>query len=394
MEKIELFYANGSPSVRFRWSEPPRILVGDNTEFAGDMFREFLNEEDDCLADYPEGGTGPLGFGYVDFDFVAGDPDRIALFEITPKGQAADEKPPARMQETVDLNIVINQFRIHAISEQKLLNYLSNFVNHESQKELLKSLQALATVANIYKMLPNSSLALSVTSHSLYQMPWVPERPMSKLAGFSAFPMTIGRTFACIALFESGSCRVSPDSLGSVMAMATGDSIYIAAGLLCDPIETPLPHEIRRIQGNIGKPGIAMLIPPKEIQNVHADSDWRVVNHNSFNGKIEDSFQSTSLHLRFTDYILPIDIGTHGVRDLEIYFLESVVSVHDHGQWIADLDILDGLGSPWLHRIPSDQCEHSSISNSSDEVIENPNSTMIDDWSEILDWPNKASIVR
>lgn len=395
-EKIETLQAHYFQTARFHWNEPPRMLVSDLAYISGGTFNDYWDEGDNSTPDYLAEALAPKSFGYVDFRFVAGDPYRIALFETTSEDRTSDNLS-APTQKTIDLSLLMSQFQGQTIHKEKLLNYLSEFISHEAQKELLLSLRALATVANIYKMLPNSLLALSATSHSLYKMPWVP-KPSTSVSltkfRFSAFPMNIGRTFACIALFESGSCAVNPEGLGSVMAMAIGDSIYIAAGLLCDPIETPMPHEIRRIIGNIGKPGIAMLIPPKEIQNIHAESDWRIVNHAMFNGRIEDSFQSTSLHLRFTDYILPIDVGTHGLRDFEIYFLESVVSVHDRGKWVADLDILGGLSSPRLRRIPLVQCQHYPIQDSYDELIENPNLTVIDDWNEILDCPNKASIVR
>jgi hypothetical protein len=58
--------------------------------------------------------------------------------------------------------------------------------------------------------------------------------------------------------------------------MATGDSIFFAAALLCDPIEGALHSEIRRVWGSIGKPEIAMLIPPKQPQIRDMKRDWRV----------------------------------------------------------------------------------------------------------------------
>ncbi|KAF5647870.1 uncharacterized protein FTJAE_1553 [Fusarium tjaetaba] len=99
--------------------------------------------------------------------------------------------------------------------------------------------------------------------------------------------------------------------------MATGDSIFFAAALLCDPTEGALPCEVRRVWGSIGKPGMAMMIPPKQPQIRDTRQDWSVVTHNALNEKLEDAFQSTTVHLLFTDYVLPIDVGTHGNRDFE-----------------------------------------------------------------------------
>ncbi|KAG4266619.1 hypothetical protein FPRO03_01903 [Fusarium proliferatum] len=171
-----------------------------------------------------------------------------------------------------------------------------------------------------------------------------------------------------IGIDGTGSLAVSPDNLSNVLAIATGDSIFIAAALLCDPAEGALPSEVRRVWGSIGKPGIAMMIPPKEPQIRDVERDWRVVSHNTFDGKLEDSFQSTTLHLRFTDYVLPIHVGSHGNRDFEVYFLESVVSIHDHGDWVADLDILGQLNNPLL-RILGKSCLHTDSVTTNHAVI-------------------------
>jgi len=101
---------------------------------------------------------------------------------------------------------------------------------------------------------------------------------------------------------------------------------------------------MRRVIGNIGGPGITMLVPPANplIREVGPEN-WNVVTYATYDGKREDSFQGTSLHLSFTGYNPPIVIGEHGAQDAEVYILESAVSVHDHGKWVADLDVLKAL---------------------------------------------------
>ncbi|KAG9506487.1 hypothetical protein J7337_000018 [Fusarium musae] len=357
----------------------------------------------------------------VSFHLVAGDPNRIALYATQPLDKSTG---PLSLPNQISIEALSSSLERGFLSPSKLLGYLEAFVRH--RRDLLTSLRALVTVEGIYKMLPNSLIALGVTSQPLFKMPWIPKSdipmedihkmlPNSMIAlgvasqplfempsipksdisvlGFSAFPLDIGRTFACIALFESGCLAVSPDSLSNVLAMATGDSIFIAAALLCDPVEGALPSEIRRVWGSIGKPGIAMLIPPKQPQIRDSKQDWRVVTHKTFDGKLEDSFQSTTLHLRFTDYVLPIDVGTHGNRDFEVYFLESVVSIHDHGDWVADLDILGQLNSPLL-RLLGNACSHTHSDTAYHALIGNPQFTMVDNWDEILEPPGNPSIVR
>ncbi|KAH8650855.1 hypothetical protein BGZ60DRAFT_420994 [Tricladium varicosporioides] len=391
----------GQQRFGFRWEAPPAVLMREYPEFDPKLNKYSTNETYGLFDDNSFGTVDVYekDTRYIDFELVAGNPYEVALFECKAVGSIRDSKQVKRAHDFVPLDLVMTQLRKSTISRERMLRYLSDFVRQESRQELLLSMRALATVLNIYKMLPNSLVSLSVTSHCLCDMLWIPKHsPPSAFTSnfrFSAFPMSIGRTFACVALFEFGTCAVNPDMLESVMAMAVGDSIYIAAALLCDPIESPSPYEVRRITGNIGKSGIAMLIPPKNIKKEHCDFDWRVVNHNTFDGRIDNSFQSTSLHLRFTDYILPIDVGEHGLRDFEIYFLESVVSVHDRGKWIADLDILSGLRSVRLERIVPFYCVHNLRPDSpATELIGNSNLATIDNWNEILDFPNKASIVR
>ncbi|KLO86345.1 Uncharacterized protein LW93_11119 [Fusarium fujikuroi] len=395
------------------WRGPPMMFERFKSN---NSFSSFVDLDGDTNT-----GLEELDPSEVSFHLVAGDPDRIALYASQPLNERIG---PLSLPTQVSIEALSRSLERGSLSHAKLLEYLEAFVRH--RRDLLSSLRALVTVENIYKMLPNSLIALGVTSQPLFKMPWVPKSdipvedidkmlPNSMIAlgvtsepqfkmpsipkgdismfGFSAFSLDIGRTFACIALFESGSLAVSPDNLSNVLAIATGDSIFIAAALLCDPAEGALPSEVRRVWGSIGKPGIAMMIPPKEPQIRDVERDWRVVSHNTFDGKLEDSFQSTTLHLRFTDYVLPIDVGSHGNRDFEVYFLESVVSIHDHGDWVADLDILGQLNNPLL-RILGKSCLHTDSVTTNQAVIENPQFTMVDNWDEILEPPGNPSIVR
>ncbi|OBT67776.1 hypothetical protein VE03_03499 [Pseudogymnoascus sp. 23342-1-I1] len=157
--------------------------------------------------------------------------------------------------------------------------------------------------------------------------------------------------FACILSLETGVFNLSPEQLKNVMAISSGNSLYIAAELLSDPDEVVDPSDIRHVMGNIGKPGIALLVPPvaPKIKQVGIEQ-WNLINHEPWEGKPQDCFQNTSLHLWFTGSIVPINVGSVGAQDTEIYVLESVISVHGQGMWIADLDILKTLSDPSLHQ--------------------------------------------
>jgi hypothetical protein len=197
---------------------------------------------------------------------------------------------------------------------------------------------------------------------------------------------------SCLVLFEPGHCDVRLDHLGGVMAVSSGDSIYATAPLLCDPWEKKKPFEFRRVIGNIGMPGITMLVPSTNplIRKVGPEN-WNVVSFATYDGKRQDNFGGTTLHLSFTGYNPPVTLADHGAQDSEQFILESVVSVHDHGKWVADLDVMQGPGSDRLFRIlrlPSGSCQH--------ETSHLPNTGLIaiDSWEEFLDLPHKGTVVR
>lgn len=87
-----------------------------------------------------------------------------------------------------------------------------------------------------------------------------------------------------------------------------------------------------------------------EVRNADPEH-WNLVNHNDFDGKLEDGFQSTSLHVRFTGFVLAVDVGRHGSQFREISFAEAVISVLDSGNWVADINVLESLESGSLVRI-------------------------------------------
>ena len=200
------------------------------------------------------------------------------------------------------------------------------------------------------------------------------------------------QSFACITTLESGRLDLFPDQLRNVMAMSAGDSIFVASGLLCDPSERPENGEIQRIMGNIGRPGIALLVPPiaPEIQKSNLDN-WNLINHAKFDGNLHDCFQDTSLHLSFTGASLTLGIENTGRQDVEVYLLESLVSLHERGTWVADLDILKALESPRLacidHSCDYERRKIYSKSQHYDQL------TSLQSWIEFLERPDVCSIV-
>jgi hypothetical protein len=223
------------------------------------------------------------------------------------------------------------------------------------------SLRASASAAEVYKLLPGATVSTSIASRRLWLSKWL--RPESKNRTdethlFWNQQLLRGQALACIAMFDSGTYDLDPEGLSKVFALSSGNSIYVAAPLLCDPHEIPLEREVRRVVGNIGRPGLAFLIPPTEpkIRKPNNES-WMHINHAPFDGKLEDCFQQTTIHLGFTAYNLPLRDDSQGdnIIDRPASLVETIISVHDRGQWVADLDIISALEHGRLDENPENR---------------------------------------
>jgi hypothetical protein len=155
---------------------------------------------------------------------------------------------------------------------------------------------------------------------------------------------------------------------------------------------------ITRITGSLGRSEMAMLVSPGTPPPLRAldYKDWSVVNHNTFDGNCYDCFQNTTLHLSFTDFNMPIDVGTRGIRDTEVILIESVVSLHDRGRWVGDLDIVSAM-SQSLAWVNPGTCSHSPENKSYEDIIVSGSPiklVSIDNWDELLDMPSEDMVIR
>jgi hypothetical protein len=145
----------------------------------------------------------------------------------------------------------------------------------------------------------------------------------------------------------------------------------------------------------VGRPGINLLrSPPDPLVREKDLESWHLVNQFRFNGHAEDHFQRTSLHLSFTQYRRAIISGQSGTHESEVYSQEAIVSVHDSGKWIADIDILAAFSCEALERMDKPQtCGHSDMSSISLGMTKRPLS--IETWDELLEhsW-SETSVVR
>jgi len=276
-------------------------------------------------------------------------------------------------------------FSRDAIDSSLLYDHLERVADSATWDAFFTSLRALAAAAEVYKLLPGATINLGITTRPLHTALWVPPK-----TGPFSMKLDRARAFSCIANLESGSFDIDPGLLKQVMAMSTGNSIFVAAPLLCDPSEHPADHEVRRVFGNISRAGISMLIPPKDPRTRKLEPmTWDLINHAPFDGKVEDSFAGTSMHLSFTNYTYPINLGHHGLQDAEAYFIESLISIHDRDRWVADIDPLGTFDSPLFSRLTSPgSCPHTIGPGKYEGLVS------LDNWEELLDGGHMSGVVR
>jgi hypothetical protein len=311
---------------------------------------------------------------------------------------------------------IIELFKLHWFSPSALIEYLHTgstkyrnsggprylpFLSHITEglapgvkNAMYRSLTALAYAADVYKLLPTSTIAMStILFHDLYKARWVPGwTASSQSMKHTPEVMTRAQTFACLAMFETGTLDLSPSSLGNVMAMASGDSLFISNTLLCDPSAVPRKHEVTRVVGNIGKAGLAMLIAPEYPQSKEAAlEDWNHISHDPFKGEQFDSFKNTSMHLSFTGYKAPLfSTNDHGIQDDEAYLLEAAISVYNSGDWIGDLNVLKTLESEGQF-VRIDQilnCGHDHNYKGTFRYV------TCDSWEELLEGSEDTAVAR
>jgi hypothetical protein len=256
---------------------------------------------------------------------------------------------------------------------------------------LRKTLFALAYAARIYDDMPEATIDVGILSRPLLDCDWAQTEKYefdSRMLNFS-----YQRIFSLIAYFESGLHNISPGSLANVIALSSTNSLFVSLSMIQDPSKSfGSEPKVRRILGNVGKPGLSFLLPPQEPMTREVSSNsWRVDSYRPFDGSSAQSFRSTSMHLSFTEFHAQMYDGSRGAQDNQISYLESVISVRDRGVWVADIDPLPLLG--WADtnidflgiQFP---CDHPKHSNHNSEI------TAVDSWDELLDPPAGIFVVR
>ena len=346
---------------------------------------------------------GPWGSGRQSLTWVYGDEDSAALYRVS------SILPQKYVNSDIEIGQLESLLDHDALNVGQLINHIGCF-QEAPYKNLGSSLKAFASFMNVYRSLPEATIALKVANRPLHEASWArhaaareemhislgnvsTEATKEKLAPQKeawSTTLSLAETFACIAMFESGTYDLDPSALDCVFAVSSSNSLFVAAPLLNDPSQRYNDNVVFRVVGNIGRAGIAMLIAPQDPRIRKLESDtWELISHAPFDGKLEDSFQNTSLHLSFTRYSMPVNTGDSGGQDVEAFFLESLISVYDRDKWVADLDVLKMLGSQLLQRhIFPKVCDHRHGQTPNFDLIS------IDNWEEMLDREEVLTVVR
>ena len=332
----------------------------------------------------------PLGPGerYVVHDFVYGDPNFAAIYQPRTISHRREIEPIEvkpkdvlyLLQNMLDMTLIIS--RLESLGKHQH--------EHEAPWTCVESLQALQAAEKIYERLTDAKVDLQICQRSLHTSNFSrrlqEKKPGSLHESSNPVIASLKMAFSCITLFQTGHVDMDQEDMEGVMAISHGDSMFVAQCILLDPSQPDIVSPVRRIVGNLGNAGLSVLIPPQlpEMRE-RALSDWRIVNHAPFDGRYEDNFTATSLHLTFTGYELPIGVKDRGSLSHEAFLVETVISVYDGGDWVADLDILRALKNSkhgWADHIQNLR------------KIRLPSLVSIDSWHELIDSPQSSAIVR
>jgi hypothetical protein len=362
---------------------------------------------------HPETRQGPQEEGWIaevshpfpgescHYQFIYGDPSTAAIFkrnsfrqtpEVPPIGTKATPQmkgAPTEIPIEQVLQLLRGQkldrglltaeiLRLDKIGDESIIH---GQPNSQISSKFSDSLRALEAASVLYESISNATVHLGVTTKSLALTSWaryINSKGLDRISALSA-----------ISYFETGFLDLEPDHFDQVFALSSGNSLFVVDHLLRDPWDLHPQKIIRRVIGNVGKPGLCLLISPGAPDMKEPTlEEWSVINHQEFDGKFEGNFGDTSLQLSLTGYELPIK-RNHGSRVQEASYVEAVVSAHDQGEWVADLNILKNASCLW--KTPP-SCSHPTPENWVSAGI--GTLVSVDNWNELLDPPKHIAIAR
>ena len=248
----------------------------------------------------------------------------------------------------------------------------------------IRSLGALSIASRLYDGMVTTSVPLKLVEQPLYGYEWIHNDALTPHA--ASIRLSRAEAMACILTFESGGMCASPNEMKPIMAISSRNSIFIAGVLLSDPSEVARGSDIRRVAGNVGRPGITLLVSPSNLLIKPPSQNYRAATHAEYDGGRLDCFSATSLHLTFTKWTLPLNGEDYGFIDQDVFLAEAIISVRDCGRWIADIH---ALAARTENCAATRECIYNHPETSFTNTF-----TSIDSWEELLDPPLGPGIFR
>jgi hypothetical protein len=412
---------DGGKTIHFKWADPPLIYRYDHADIT-----HSYDDED------PRSKKAKVE---ISFDAVVGD-WRFGLF-LKSDARSIERRGRDPLQsyredaeyETTRMDSVSNaveRFKDATFEAGRLRDYLCSLIHvdesewkynsvrtpgvslfsrvHRFHPGFSKSIFALDSASKVYHHLLNATISLKLVARPLSNSAWFKclsekwqissrntnfwfdQAPLLTLPQ----PPLLDRTesFSCIALFDSGIVDLSPEDFRHTFALCSEDTIYVPAVVLSDPYILVPDYEMRSITGNIGRQGISLLVPPVEPRVRELSNSYSVVPHETYNFRRENNFSKTSLHLSFTDWAFPLATEVSRMIDHDAHVVEAVISVHDRGLWVGDIDILEVDFRDMLRFEPMKPCEENHAPDCDFDY------TSIDSWEELLDEPGSVGVFR
>lgn len=351
--------------------------------------------------------TVELYSGAFIYDKVYGDAHSLAMFRRRPQsGQRRNEeatlsRKTKAYQDYFSPRMMMDYFGHQKIDAHALaLELKRGKVGNEA-------LLAMTLISELFRGMTGATIDVRTIQCNFAEFRWlhnaceINKHQKSGWACLDPRRMDEETLFSCIAMTESGSFDIHPKDLKNVMAVSSLESLFISSALLQDPSHWTRGTEIRRVAGNIGKAGMAFLIPPLEpMIREFGINQWHMIDHGDFTGEMEDRFSGTSLHLSFSKAQVPLLTKFTGSQDCEVYLTEAIVSVYDNSSWMADLDILSALRSPKLikeyvdsPKQPAGDADVGTDMKVGHDVL-TPALTAINSYAEVLTPPPRPGIIN
>ncbi|KAF7511603.1 hypothetical protein GJ744_003766 [Endocarpon pusillum] len=109
--------------------------------------------------------------------------------------------------------------------------------------------------------MPGATISPNIlgSRRTIAELPWATDLLASSdqdsLKHANGRSMSRAGAFSCIAYFESGIVEApAPEVLQNIIAISSGDSLYVAAQLLCDPASDVKPYESTGSLGTLVEP--------------------------------------------------------------------------------------------------------------------------------------------